>query len=364
MTRSIVSIARAAAWALSCAPVLLVAAACSQQTGGQAQGGKPPVAVDTARAGTADFQESTEVVGTLTAKSDVEVKSEYSGVITQIYVTEWVPVKKGQPLARLDDRETRASMLQVKAEAARADREYERAVKLKEVGLMTQQGLEDTQTQRDAAKAMLELAQAKLDKALIRSPIDGIVAARGVSVGDRVESMGGDPMFRIVDNRLFDLKVTVPSGKIGAIRVGQPLTFTTEAVPGRAFEGKVAFINPAADEASRAVGVVAEVPNPDGALRSGLFVKGMIMTGRRAGVLQIPRAALLTWDLESKKAECFVVQGDKAFRRAVTTGASEGDTVEVASGLSAGDTVVTRGAFNLSDGDRVAAGGETRDARR
>jgi RND family efflux transporter MFP subunit len=344
--------------------LVLISAACSEKTKGQQDMGKPPVAVDTARAVSAGVPESTQVVGTLAAKSDVEVKSEYSGVITEIYVTEWVPVKKGQPLARLDEREHQASLLQVKAEAARADREYERALKLKEVGLMTQQGLEDAQTQRDAAKAMLDLAQTKLDKSVVRSPIDGVVASRGVSVGDRVESMGGDPMFRIVDNRLFDLKVTVPSGKIGGVQVGQPLTFTTEAVPGRTFEGKVAFINPTADESSRAIGVVAEVPNPDGVLRSGLFVKGVILTANRADVLQIPRSALLAWNLESKKAECFAVKGDKAFRRAITTGTVQGDSVEVTSGLSAGDTVVTRGAFNLSDGDRVVEGGETRDARR
>jgi hypothetical protein len=79
------------------------------------------------------------------------------------------------------------------------------------------------------------------------------------------------------------------------------------------------------------------------------------VTGARQAVLQIPKSALLTWDLESQKAECFVVQGGKALRRAVTTGAVEGESVEITSGLGAGDTVVTRGGFNLSDGDRVVA---------
>jgi multidrug efflux pump subunit AcrA (membrane-fusion protein) len=99
--------------------------------------------------------------------------------------------------------------------------------------------------------------------------------------------------------------------------------------------------------------VVAEVPNPDGALRSGLFVKGRILTGSRTGILQVPKGALLTWDVDAKKAECFVVRGDKATRSAITTGAVSGESVEVTSGLSAGDVVVTRGGFNLADGDRV-----------
>jgi membrane fusion protein, multidrug efflux system len=341
--------------------LVLISAACTQKTEGQQGADKPPVAVDAARAATADFQQSVEVVGTLSPKFSADVKSEYPGIVSQILVSEWVPVKKGQVLARLDAREPEAAVLQAKAEAARADREYERAVKLKEVGLMTTQGLEDTETIREAANAQLALAKARLDKTVIRAPMDGTISMRAVSPGDKA---GDATLFRVVDNAAFDLKVSVPSGRISAVQVGQPLDFSTEAVPGRTFEGKVAFINPAADEASRAVGVVVEVPNEDGALRSGLFVKGRIVTGARQGVLQIPKSALLTWDLESQKAECFVVQGDKALRRAVTTGAVEGESVEITSGLGAGDTVVTRGGFNLSDGDRVAVGGETQDARR
>lgn len=340
---------------------LLLAAACSQKTRGESEASKPPVAVDTARAATSDFQQGVEVVGTLAPKFSADIKAEYPGTVSQILVSEWVPVKKGQVLARLDSREGEASVLQAKAEAARADREYERALKLKEAGLMTAQGLEDTATLREAAGAQLALAKARLDKTIIRAPMDGVVSLRAVSPGDKA---GDFTLFRVVDNRLFDLKVTVPSGKIASVQVGQPLSFTTDAVPGKTFQGKVAFINPSAEEASRAVQIVAEVPNDAGDLRSGLFVRGRIVTGERPGVLQVPRAALLTWDVDAGKAESFVIQGDKAVRRAVTTGAVSGESVEITSGLSAGDAVVTRGGFNLSDGDRVAAGSEKQDARR
>ncbi len=330
--------------------LLLASAACSRDTKGQQDAAKPPVAVDTARAATADFQESVEVVGTLAPKFSADIKAEYPGTVSQILVSEWVPVKKGQVLARLDSREGEASVLQARAEAARADREYERAVKLKEAGLMTAQGLEDSATLREAANAQLALVKARLDKTIIRSPMDGVVSLRAVSPGDKA---GDFTLFRVVDNRLFDLKVTVPSGRIASVRVGQALSFTTEAVPGKTFEGKVAFINPSADEASRAVQVVAEVPNDAGDLKSGLFVRGRIVTGDRPGVLQVPRAALLTWDVDAGKAETFFVQGGTAARRAVTTGAVSGESVEITSGLEAGDEVVTRGGFNLSDGDRV-----------
>jgi membrane fusion protein, multidrug efflux system len=166
--------------------------------------------------------------------------------------------------------------------------------------------------------------------------------------------MGSDnTMFRIVDNRLLNLAVAVPSSRLSDVRLGQPLTFTTDAVPGRTFEGRVRFVNAAADQASRTVKIFVEVPNPDGALRAGLFVKGEIVTGERANVLTAPRAAILSWDLEQKQAVLYALEGETAKKRTVTTGATSGDQVEIVSGLAKGDRVVTRGGFNLRDGDTV-----------
>jgi membrane fusion protein (multidrug efflux system) len=145
----------------------------------------------------------------------------------------------------------------------------------------------------------------------------------------------------------------VPSTKGSALRVGLPLEFTADSVPGRTFRGTVRFINPTVSEADRSVKVVAEVPNPDGTLRGGVFVKGHIRTGERTGVLQIPRAALLSWDVERNSGEIFVITGDVAERRAVRTGEVTGESVEIVQGITAGEAVVTRGGFNLRPGDRV-----------
>ena len=156
-----------------------------------------------------------------------------------------------------------------------------------------------------------------------------------------------------MDNRLLDLTVTVPSTKSSALRIGLPIEFTADAVPGRTFRGTVRFINPTVNEADRSVKLVAEVPNDDGVLRGGVFVKGQIRTGQRSGVLQIPRTALLSWDVERNTGEIFVINGELAERRAVRTGEVTGESVEIVNGIAAGDRVVTRGGFNLRPGDRV-----------
>jgi membrane fusion protein, multidrug efflux system len=353
-------------------PVLLLllpaVPGCSRGANGTAASAKPAVAVEAAPVVSGELKEAIEVVGTLAPKFQAEVKSEYSGTVSEVFVTEWVRVAKGTPLCRFDAREAeasaqsaRAGFLSAEVGANRARRERERSEKLKEAGLATQQTLDDAKTaaeaadaQLEAAKAQRQIAETKLEKTLIRSPLDGVVASRTVNPGDYVENMGSPkPMFRIVDNRRLELTATVASSRISAVKLGQPLSFSTDAVPGRTFTGKVSFINPAADEASRAVKVVAVVDNADEALKSGLFAKGEIVTGERKGVLRVPRTALVTWDLAAKSAVVFVVDGEKAARRKITTGAAAGDDVEVVSGLSAGERVVTRGGFNLSDGDRV-----------
>jgi multidrug efflux pump subunit AcrA (membrane-fusion protein) len=107
------------------------------------------------------------------------------------------------------------------------------------------------------------------------------------------------------------------------------------------------------DEGSRAGKVVAEVPNPEGALRGGLFVRGRIITGTRQGVLQVPREALLNWNVEQHTADVFMVQGGQAKKCPVRVGTAGETVVEISSGLDSGDVVVTRGAFALRDGDKV-----------
>jgi membrane fusion protein, multidrug efflux system len=330
--------------------------------------GRPPVAVTAVSAAPSNWTESVEVVGSLAPKFSADIKSEVSGTVAAVYVTEWVPVHKGGELARLDTSETEAGIdalkavvAQARVAEARASRERDRAVQLRNYGLITPQAFDDAVSALEAASAatasanaQVRAAETRLAKSLIKAPMDGVVAQRRINVGDRVENVGGgDPMFRIVDNRLLDLTVSVPTSRLAGIKIGQRLEFSTDAIPGRTFSGSVMFVNPAIDEASRSAKVIAEVHNDDGLLRGGLFVQGRIVTADRQSVLQVPRDALLNWNVANGTAEVFVVRNEQAEKRTVRTGAASEATVEIASGLNAGDRVVTRGSFALQGGDRV-----------
>jgi len=347
-----------------------VGGACTKSTpAAEPRSERPPVAVTVVPAVASTLTERIEVVGTLEPKFWVDVKSEITGTVTAVYVTEWVAVRKGDRLARLDTSETeagiealKAALAQAKSAQARARRELDRAEQLKSYGLITPQNYDEAKTAVEAtdaattaAEAQVRAAQARLAKSLLKAPMDGVVALRTVNVGDRLENMGNNsPAFRIVDNRLLNLTVSVPATRLAQLRIGQPVEFSTDGVPGRTFTGKVLFINPALDETSRSARVIAEVPNTDGLLRGGAFAKGHIVVAERPGVLQVPREALLNWDIEHRTAEIFVIRGADADKRTVQTGMTTGSAIEVTSGLAEGEQVVVRGGFALKPGDKVS----------
>ncbi len=344
--------------------------------------GRPPVAVEVAKAELTEFTDGIDVVGSLSPKFSADVKSEFVGIVTEVYVTEWVRVKKGTPLAKIDAREmeilfqkskaavetAKATLLQAEVVGNRANREYERLLKLKEYGLVTQQNLDEGLTEKEASAARIEAArsqlgaaeedlrhtQTRLSKLIITSPTDGVVSLRNINVGDLVGELSGKPLFRVIDTRKLELTVTVPSTEMEAVHIGQSLTFSTDAIRGKNFTGKVMFINPVVNEADRSVKVIAEVENVSEQLKGGLFIKGRIITGKQTGILRIPRTALLSWDIAEKKGDVFVVERETAKRRTVQIGSVMGDFVQVTSGLSPGEPVVVRGGFNLKDGDRVS----------
>lgn len=362
----------------------VLAAGCSGGGKGTAEANKEkgadPVAVEAVPVATADLPEEIEGVGTLTPRRDAVVKSEFGGAVAEVHVTQWVRVKRGDPLARVDSREAeaavqraraavgmaKAALLESEAGKQRAEREFERTERLLAAGLATRRQRDDARTERDAAQARYEAATARraeaeeearqaetrASKAVLRAPFDGVVAERMVTVGEVVGEMQ-KALFRIVDNRLLDLTLSVPSGEMRAVRVGQPVTFRTDAFPGETFRGTVAFINPSVDRSDRSVKVIAEVPNPSERLKGGLFVRGTIRTGTRKGVLLVPRASLFSWDLEAGTATLFLADGEVARSRTVRTGIVSGDRVQVADGVREGDLVVTRGGFNVRDGDRI-----------
>lgn len=344
---------------------------------------KPPTAVEVQSAVASNVLDGIEVTGSLEPKFSVDVKTQIPGLVKQVMVSEWVRVKKGQPLARLDVAETeaqvkraeagiasaKANLSQTQVAANRAERELARTLKLKESGLATQQAVDDARSETEAAKARVGVAAAQIHvseeelrqgvarkaKGLVVAPIDGVIALRDINVGDLAsDAATAKPIFRIVDNRLLNLTVTVPSADSGRIKVSQPLDFSVDSQPGRTYTGKVMYINPELSAADRSLKVIAEVRNIPESLKGGLFVKGRIITGSRSQVIQVPRSAIGAFDMQAKKGSIFVFENGCVRKRDIISGTVNGGMIEIVSGLKPGEQYVVRGGFNLKDGDKVA----------
>ena len=358
-------------------------AACGGKKEKAVQAVKPPVAVETARVAPADLTEGVEVTGSLEPKFWADVKTQIPGLVKQVYVSEWVRVRKGTPLARIDIAETealvkrgeagvesaRAGQSQAQVALNRSEREQARVQKLKDAGLATQQALDDAGTEVEAARARvtaaraqirvaeedLRQARARLAKGLVTSPMDGVVGMRDVNVGDLAsDAAAGKPIFRIVDSRLLNLTVTVPSVDSARVKVGQQLEFSVDSLPGKTFSGRVMFVNPELSATDRSLKVIAEVKNPGETLKGGLFAKGRIVTGTRSSVLLVPRSAVTGLDVAAGTGSLFVVSEGAVQKRTVKVGAASGDQLEVVAGLKTGEEYVSRGGFNLKEGDRVS----------
>jgi len=259
---------------------------------------KPPVAVELQAAAVSSVSDGIEVTGSLEPKFSADVKTQIPGLVRQVMVSEWVHVKKGQSLLRIDVSETeaqvqraeagvvsaRANLAEAQVASNRTERELARTLKLKVSGLATQQAVDDARSETEAAKARAGVAAAQIHvaeeelrqgvarrgKGMVVAPIDGIVALRDVNVGDLAsDAAAAKPVFRIVDNRLLNLTVTVSSVDSGRVKVGQPLQFSVDSHPGRKFTGKVMYINPELSSADRSLKVIAEVQNVPETLKGG-----------------------------------------------------------------------------------------------
>jgi membrane fusion protein, multidrug efflux system len=340
----------------------------------------PVVPVDVVRPSKDRLSRVVEVFGSLTPKSETLIKSELPGLVQSLRVKDWDEVKPKDVLLEMDPTDlkhilsrneaglkmARAQLMQAKVDLNRARREWNRALKLKEGGLITGQELDERKTAQESAEAHVALAEAQvgqaeaqvaearhnLSKAVICAPIQGTVCERRVDVGDWVDK--GTALFSVVDNRILEFTANVSSIDLSLVCEGQTLTFAVDGLAGRTFSGRIKRVNPMVSSTDRTGRVIAEVENSDGALRGGLFARGRILIEERKDVMVLPKTALSGWDLEKGTARVFVVDNDSTARtRTVMTGLDSGDRIEIKSGLSETERVVLRGGFNLREGDKT-----------
>ena len=248
--------------------------------------------------------------GALSAVKTVQVGTQVSGQVSAIYADFNQKVKKGQLLARIDPtlqqqavQDAQAGVERVQSQYTMSKDEYDREKTLFDSKVITASEFNTAQSNYEVAKANLKSAQIALDKARqnlaytnIYAPIDGVIVARTVDVGQTVAASLSAPELFLIANDLSQMQIlaNVDESDIGSIAVGQPVTFSVQAYPNRTFTGTVEQVRLQSTTQDNVVNytTVISVANLDGKLLPGMTATVQFLTGSAKNVLLVPNAAL------------------------------------------------------------------------
>jgi cobalt-zinc-cadmium efflux system membrane fusion protein len=302
------------------------------------------------------------------AYRDTKVNALVGGIIRQVMVELGVEVRRGAPLAVIFSSEladAQMKYLSMRAMLEADHQKLERTQKLVALGSASRQELEEVtavhtghETEVAAARqrllllglspervARLETAPEVVSEVTVTSPADGLVIARSVNPGQVINA--GLDLFVVTDLSTVWIIGDLYERDFSRVRVGSAATITLPSMPDRAVKGRVAYIDPRVDPATRTAKVRVEVPNRGGELRLGMFVTMSIQTGTTERIMVVPRAAVQT--IGDRSVVYVPAEGEegKFVERTLRLGLPGGEFVPVLDGLKPGDKVVTDGSFYL-----------------
>jgi len=317
----------------------------------------PPESVSSAKVEASQWESSRSAVGTLVAVRAVTVASEVPGLVRKIGFDSGAFVRRGEVLVELDASTEEAQLAAAKADAELARATLERSRTLRASDYSSAADLDASVARAKQTTASVAQLQATIAKKTIRAPFDGRVAIRQVELGQVLAP--GTLVASLQSIHPIYADFWLPQQALIDLTPGMKVRLRTDVFPQQGWEGEVTTINPEVDVSTRNVRVRATFPNQDGRLRPGMFANVEVISPEKRSVLVIPATAVIyapygdsVFALEEKKegaGEPSLVARQKFVR----LGERRGDLVTVVSGLAAGETVVSSGAFKLRNGAAV-----------
>ena len=330
---------------------VLLLGACQPKQESEAENSEeetPPVPVETSAPVRGDVYAMYTGTAPIEAFAEANVIAKVGGEIRQLLVEEGDEVKKGQVLARLDGERLRLELNESEAKLRKLQRDFDRNVDLQAKGLISDGDFEKIKYEMEALEAAFNLASLELDYTQIRAPIDGVIAERLVKIGNTISE--GDALFRVTSLDPLVAYLHVPEREYRNITAGQPVGIEIDALRGETIVATVSRVSPIVDPQTGTFKITIEISDEKRRMKPGMFGRVGVIYDVHENALQIPRSALVENEGE---ASVFVVDGDRAVRRAVDTGYGNRGMVEIVSGLQEGDQVVTVGHASLKQDTRV-----------
>lgn len=217
---------------------------------------------------------------TLLVENDVEVKTRLTGIIEQIYVERGSSVKKGSPLARLENQDLSLEVKQAEVSLLQSKAEYERAKSLNAEKLLSDSEFDLKKLAYDKASSLHELAKVNFEKSIIKAPFAGVVTERNLKLGQRVVEDDNVTLFRITAMEPLLARIFVPEEQLKQIAKGQKADFVPTFGSPHHFPGKIKWISSVIDPASGTTSVLIELlpPRQHGIIKPGTSGKVIIFT--------------------------------------------------------------------------------------
>lgn len=308
--------------------------------------GAVPVLVDTVAY--TSFDQKFSANGTFEALEQIELTSEVTGRVRELYVKEGSAVQPGQVLARLDNEVLRAESTEAKAKLVQSRQDLARYEQALTTGGVTQKQVDDIRLQVETAQAQFVQAHKNLNNAMVKSPVKGVINERFVEIGTYL-ALGGK-LFEIVDISRLKLTVKVSEYQVIRLKTGDKVKVTASVYPEAAYQGTISFIA-AKGDASMNYTVEIEIKNiPGKELKAGMYGTANFTPPTEASALLVPRAAF-QGGVNSNRV--FLASNGAARLHKVVAGRSYGNMVEIREGLNEKDIVITAGQINLADGTPI-----------
>lgn len=319
----------------------------ASQSGGRG-GASAALPVVVAPVRSATVTERVESVGTAKAREAVMVTTRVSGIVAGINFQEGQAVQAGQVLVELDRSQLVAELDQARANLDDMRQQLTRARALRASQAVAEARIDQLEAAARSAEARVRQVQARIEEAKIVAPFDGNVGIRQVSLGALVPP--GAVVTTLDDLSRMRIEFSVPEIFVARLHAGMAVTAGSPAYGSRRFQGQVTVIDTRIDPATRAVRLISEFDNKDGALRPGLFLNVVVTVQQRDNGMVVPEDAI---DPVADKAFVYAVRDGRAQRIEVRLGARLPGEVEVLEGLKPDDKVVVRGLQRLRNGVAV-----------
>ncbi len=288
-----------------------------------------------------DLSNGIRAVGTLVANEEVDLTSETAGKVVKIHFQEGTHVKQGDLLAKINAEDIAAQLERAEAQIKLLGTQLERQRILLEKDAVSRESFDKVQTDYNMVAADISLYKARIERTEVRASFNGTVGFRYASEGSFVQP--GTKIARLVDNSTLKVEFSIPEKYISLSLNGREVAFQVEGFS-QVFHAHVYAIDPKIDPKTRTIALRAEYDNSRELLMPGMFAAVTLITSKSSNSIQVPSEAVVP-EMEGKSV--WVVRNGKAVATKIETGVRSETLVEVTSGLSSGDSIITTGLMQL-----------------